>query len=282
MKLILPDPGLLTQTNTPRLRLSPETLPHQEEHLLLAEHLLEVFINDVPTYNLVCSPTMLPEMLLGRMLTEGVIHSMQEVNEISFRKDGFQARVYLNKRGAEQEQPTAELVPSSSTGSRILSTRFADQKVPPLLSPIPYEPEWIYRLSGVIDRDTPLYAATRSAHSCVLMREGEILLCAEDIGRHNAMDKVIGWALLHQIPLKECIIYTSGRIPVDMTIKAIRAGIPVLVSKALPTDKAVELARAFRLTLIGSAHPDGFQVFVGDDFPIRPNEDQHLPQYRIG
>ena len=282
MKLILPDSELRTQASIPRLRLSAEALPRREEDLLLTEHLLEVSINDIPTYSLICSPTMLPEMLLGRMLTEGVIHSMQEVKEISFRKDGFQVRVYLNKRGAEQEHPTAELVPSSSTGSRILSTRFADLEVPPPLSPIPYEPEWIYRLSGVINRDTPLYAATRSAHSCVLMRDGEILLCAEDIGRHNAMDKVIGWALLHQIPLKESIIYTSGRIPVDMTIKAIRAGIPVLVSKALPTDKAVELAREFRLTLIGSAHPDGFQVFVGDGLPHQPQENQPDPQYRIG
>lgn len=66
---------------------------------------------------------------------------------------------------------------------------------------------------------------------------------AEDIGRHNALDKVLGWALEQGIPLGECIVYTSGRIPVDMVLKVIRAGVPVFASKAMPTAESVALAK---------------------------------------
>ncbi len=282
MKLILPDQGLITQLNTPRLRLSQEVDALPEEDSLLVEHLLEVYINERLTYKLVCSPIMLPEMVLGRMLTEGVIKSTRQVDLIYFCKEGLRARVFLNKEAVKKDGPMVETVASCCTGNRTLSDLFADQGLPPQLSPIPYELEWIYRLSGAINSSTPLYAATHSAHSCVLMRKGEILTCAEDIGRHNAMDKVFGWALLHQVPLSECIAYTSGRVPVDMTLKTIRAGVPILVSKALPTDKAVQLAKDFHLTLIGGAHPDSFKVFAGADFPDESYDSQWLPQYRIG
>ncbi len=267
MKLFLPDEGLTTQLNIPRFQLSQGPGPQSEEEPLLVEHLLEVYINEVLTYKLVCSPAMLPELLLGRLLTEGVIKGLDQVDVLYFCKEGLRARVFLNRETPEQAEPAVETVASCCTGNRTLSDLFADQTPPPPLAPIPYEPEWIYRLSGAIDSRTPLYAATHSAHSCVLMREGEILICAEDIGRHNAMDKAIGWALLHQVPLSQCIIYTSGRVPVDMTIKAIRAGIPILVSKALPTDQAVRLAKEFHLILIGGAHPDSFKVFAGAGLP---------------
>ena len=84
----------------------------------------------------------------------------------------------------------------------------------------------------------------------------------EDIGRHNAVDKAVGYALREGVLLSECIIYTSGRAPVDMVQKAIVAGIPVMASKASPTKEAVELARRYGLVLIGNARPDSMKLFL--------------------
>ena len=92
-------------------------------------------------------------------------------------------------------------------------------------------------------------------------KTGAFLRLAEDIGRHNALDKVLGWALMQGIPLEECIVYTSGRIPVDMVMKVIRAGVPVLASKAMPTRESVLLAEEFGLSLIGAARKDSMVVF---------------------
>ena len=88
-----------------------------------------------------------------------------------------------------------------------------------------------------------------------------IVVVEHAIGRHNALDKVIGYALRHQIDLKECMVYSSGRIPTDMAMKAIYAGIPVLSSKASPTTEAIELAKTYRLTLICAARRDRMKVF---------------------
>jgi FdhD protein len=268
MKLILPREGIATHQTASRMAVPLEGTCCQEESPLLVEHMLEVYLNEVPTYELICSPTMLAELVLGRLLTEGIIQNKNQVDMIYLCKDGLRARVFLQKSPEQEEGNQPETVPTCCTGNRTLSHLFQDKTPPETLTPIPYEAEWIFRLSAAINQNTPIYAATHSAHSCILMHQGKILVCAEDIGRHNAMDKVIGWGLLHDIPLEQCMLYTSGRVPVDMTLKAIRAGVPILVSKAQPTDKALELAKEFRLTLIGAAHPDRFQVYSnGEDSP---------------
>ena len=102
---------------------------------------------------------------------------------------------------------------------------------------------------------------TQCTHICILGRRGEILFVSEDIGRHNALDKAIGHAVLSDIPLDECMLFTSGRVPLDMVEKVIMAGVPVLVSKAVPTSEAVSLARKSGLTLICRAWPDSMVVF---------------------
>lgn len=102
----------------------------------------------------------------------------------------------------------------------------------------------------------PLYRATRAVHSCFVLRQGTILFACEDIGRHNALDKAVGEMLLQDVPLAECVLYTSGRVPVDMVRKAIRAGVPALVSKSMPTVQSLELAQEYGLQLVcGRKHP---------------------------
>ena len=82
------------------------------------------------------------------------------------------------------------------------------------------------------------------------LRAGKILYRCEDLGRHNALDKAVGCALTEGVPLAECVLFTSGRVPLDMVRKAIRAGVPVLVSKSMPTVQSAELAAEYGLQLV--------------------------------
>lgn len=228
---------------------------------LVAEHTMEIHLNDTPAYEMVCSPTDLPELVLGRLLSDGVIQSTDEVELLYLCENGLRAKVYLPKWEPATEHPGVEQVSTCCTGNRTIADLFRNQTPPRHLRPIAYEQRWIFRLAEAMKEDMPLYAATHGTHSCLLMHKGEILRRAEDIGRHNALDKVLGWALMQGIPLEECIVYTSGRIPVDMVMKVIRAGVPVLASKAMPTRESVLLAEEFGLSLIGAARKDSMVVF---------------------
>ena len=228
---------------------------------LVAEHTMEIYLNDTPAYEVVCSPTDLPELVLGRLLSDGVIQSTDEVELLYLCENGLRAKVYLPNWEPATDRPAVEQVSTCCTGNRTIADLFRNQTPPRHLKPIAYEQRWIFRLAEAMKEDMPLYAATHGTHSCLLMHKGEILRRAEDIGRHNALDKVLGWALMQGIPLEECIVYTSGRIPVDMVIKVIRAGVPVLASKAMPTRESVLLAEEFGLSLIGAARKDSMVVF---------------------
>lgn len=105
-----------------------------------------------------------------------------------------------------------------------------------------------------------MHRRTFGAHSCYLARGAEVLYCCEDLGRHNALDKVVGCALIDGVDLAQCAVFTSGRIPTDMCVKAIRARIPLMVSKAVPTDLAVRMAKEHGLELVCAAHTDSFMV----------------------
>ena len=228
---------------------------------LVAEHTMEIYLNDTPVYEVVCSPTDLSELVLGRLISDGVIQGTDEVELLYLCENGLRAKVYLPKWEPATEHPGVEQVSTCCTGNRTIADLFRNQTPPRHLRPIAYEQRWIFRLAEAMKEDMPLYAATHGTHSCLLMHKGEILRRAEDIGRHNALDKVLGWALMQGIPLEECIVYTSGRIPVDMVMKVIRAGVPVLASKAMPTRESVLLAEEFGLSLIGAARKDSMVVF---------------------
>ena len=118
------------------------------------------------------------------------------------------------------------------------------------------QPEWVDALAAAMSAGLPLYQATHAVHSCFVLHEGRILCACEDIGRHNALDKAVGSMLLAGVPLSECVLYTSGRVPMDMVRKAIRAGVPALVSKTMPTVQSLELAAEYGLQFVcGRKHP---------------------------
>ena len=112
--------------------------------------------------------------------------------------------------------------------------------------------EEIFRIAhDSFENPGPLFVTTGCAHSCALIYKGETVCCIEDIGRHNALDKVIGYALKHQIPISGSYIFSSGRISEDYLEKAIAAGFRMVVSRAAVTDAAVKLAQEHGITMLG-------------------------------
>lgn len=225
------------------------------------ENSVRVFVNGEPTMTLMCSADHVVELVVGRMFTEGMICGTEEIDEISVCEYATRVLVYLHDRDADLSKSHVEEVSSCCTFNKTLNSHFfRDEKLKPV-TPHRWSPQRIFELACAFESDTPVHKRTFGAHSCYLADEHDILYCYEDLGRHNAFDKVIGSALINGVDLSSCIVFTSGRIPTDMAVKAVRAGVPIIVSKAVPTDLTIEMARKYDLTLICSAHHDSMKVF---------------------
>src|SRR5437588_3743467 len=123
---------------------------------------------------------------------------------------------------------------------------------------------WLYTLTHKVNTTPSLYLEAGAIHGCVLAKEDRPLLYMEDVGRHNAVDKIAGYMFKHRISAHDKIFYTTGRLTSEMVIKTVRMGIPILVSRSGFTAWGVELARKANLTLIGRARGKRFVALSGE------------------
>lgn len=232
----------------------PDGSSHIQEVAVLKEHMLDLKINGKSYRKIVCIDEYLEELAIGRLYTDKLISGMRDIADIRLSDDGSIMEVTLKNTSSHQDKDVYE---DSCGGIRtrgdVSGTRAkTDAGLP--------DSGLIFRLANRFADDTKLHKMTGAAHSCMLASMDEILFSCEDIGRHNAVDKAIGFGFKSGADLSRCIIYTSGRVPVDMVLKVINAGIPVLISKAVPTDKSVALAKEHGLRLICRCRPDGYTV----------------------
>jgi FdhD protein len=124
---------------------------------------------------------------------------------------------------------------------------------------------WLYQLMKKINTVPSLYLKAGAIHGCVLAQGDRPLVYVEDVGRHNAADKIAGWMFLNRIDAGDKIFYTTGRLTSEMVIKCVQMGIPILASRSGFTASGVELARQANLTLIGRARGKRFIALSGEE-----------------
>src|SRR4029450_6256534 len=124
---------------------------------------------------------------------------------------------------------------------------------------------WLYALTNTINTTPSLYLEAGAIHGCVLAHEDKPLVYMEDVGRHNAVDKIAGWMFKHRVAAHDKIFYTTRRLTSEMVIKTVRMGIPILVSRSGFTAWGVELARKANLTLVGRGGGKRLGAPAGED-----------------
>lgn len=137
---------------------------------------------------------------------------------------------------------------------------------------------WLYALTKTINTTPSLYLEAGAIHGCVLAEDGKPLLYMEDVGRHNAIDKIAGYMALHGMTTENKIFYTTGRLTSEMVIKTVQMGIPILISRSGFTVWGVELARQAGLTLIGRARGRRFIALSGENRIVYDIDPKDVPE----
>jgi FdhD protein len=238
--------------------VTPDGTLQTKEEEIVCEKMLEVSVNGVPVFRLTCTPQHLTELVLGRLCTERIIRSADEVQQLFICGEGNIAEVTLSENVAFRPYSGAE--PTCCTGNRQLAERVDPVRTEP--GPVAdVSPEAVFQLTEKFREDGALHRNTNGTHSCYLRFGDGRILSFEDIGRHNALDKAVGAMLLEGAEPADCMLYTTGRVAADMVTKLIGSGIPVMISKAVPTEEAVQLAKESNISLICKAWPDSYTRF---------------------
>jgi FdhD protein len=210
-------------------------------------------INDYPEY-----------LALGYLLNQNMLTPDEAVTEVEYHAD-LEVVVVRTETDTNFEH---KLKKRTQTSGCAQGTTFGDlmealENV--VLPKTPLRTSWLYRLTQAINTTPSLYLEAGAIHGCVLCREDRPLVYMEDVGRHNAVDKIAGWMFRHGESGGDKIFYTTGRLTSEMVIKTVRMGIPILVSRSGFTAWGVELAQKTGLTLIGRARGKRFVALSGED-----------------
>lgn len=207
-----------------------------------------------------------PDMLaVGFLLNQNMLRVDDEIISIDF-DDDLDVVIVRTKRETNFEQ---QLKKKTLTSGCAQGTVFGDlmekfEKISIGSSAI-LKTTWLYALSQKINSTPSLYLKVGAIHGCVLCKEDQPLIYMEDVGRHNAIDKIAGYMFLNKISAKDKVFYTTGRLTSEMVIKTVQMGIPILISRSGFTAWGVELAKEAGLTLIGRAKGRRFTALSGLD-----------------
>lgn len=222
-----------------------------------------ILVNGQEIVTLLCSPDKLEYLAVGFLLSEGLIKSDTQIKSVNLGKDGHYANVELDGDfQVPQDFFRKRLISSGcGRGSSFYNPRDA-LDYEPINSDIQISYKQVTDLMRQFQEKSSLFKKTGGVHSAALCNLGEIEIFTEDIGRHNAIDKIFGQCLLKGISTEDKVILTSGRISSEILIKVAKGKIPIIISRAAPTDLAVGLAEKMRVTLIGFVRGKRMNIYT--------------------
>ena len=236
-------------------RFSPRGLVRTDD-LVATEEPLVIYVNEEPLVSLFCTPDALRALTVGFLYASGILRDKSEVASTEIKVKEKAVLVNLD-RPLTKERHLG--IGSGCGGSLVFGPTGL---IAPLTSDLRVSPEMIFSLTAEFQSRALIFKETGGTHCAAVCRPGEILFFAEDIGRHNAADKVIGQALLDGIPLENTLLLLSGRIAYDIAVKAARGGIPICVSRAAPTSAALEFGERIGLAIIGFVRGKRLNIYT--------------------
>ena len=232
---------------------------------VVVERPLTLFLNrqEIVTMMTICD---YPDYLaVGYLVNQNMIDPREKITSIDYEED-IETVVVRTERETDFEDKLRKKTLTSGCAQGTvfgdLMEKFEDIHLP---ADAQIRTSWLYTLTKKINTAPSLYLQAGAIHGCVLCEEDRPLIYMEDVGRHNAIDKIAGYMALHNIGPEGKSFYTTGRLTSEMVIKTVQMGISVLISRSGFTAWGVELAREANLTLIGRARGKRFVALAGQD-----------------
>jgi len=232
------------------VRLSLDGSAEQRDDVVARDLAVCLFVNDEPYRTFIASPGMVEELAWGHMFTEGLIGSTDEVEgmTVSPTRVDVTLKKHVDIQTMNMGRSTL-LTTACGSSSRIQAEEVKQSKAKGARR---VDPALIHNIIRALNEMSALFRETGGTHSALLYKEGEgVVAFSEDVGRHNALDKVIGAAIMQRVNLGECILASSGRLAGEMVLKAVKAGIPTICSVSAPLHSGIVIAEAAGVTLIG-------------------------------
>ncbi len=230
---------------------------------------LHIFLNKKIFVTILCSPIQLRELVLGHLLSEGIIKSLHEVDEVTFGDAQvchvrFKHGINLGNR-KRLTTPFSRIVTSAcNPQDNWPLPKLVDRlKLPKIASKLQIDAQSILRSVRSLNVAARIYRQTGGVHVASIHHEsGRTLAFTEDIGRHNAVDKAIGIAALDGAKFSECFLVVSGRLTGDMVLKAARTGIPIIASQAAAIQSGIQVAKLCQVTITGFTRGNRMNVYT--------------------
>lgn len=244
------------------LRINKD-LRDEEKDPVVVESPFTIFIDDKEIITLLCTPKSLEELSIGFIVSEGFIDSIEDIEKIAIDEKSSIAYIDLKRKNSFAESFQGKRTITSGCGKGTVFYNVLDSfKSKKIENPLKIDIATIKENMRDFNKKSELFLKTGGVHSCGLYEGRQMLIFEEDIGRHNALDKIIGRALKENMDLKDKTIFTSGRISSEILIKTAKREISTIVSRSAPTSLAIDMARELRINLIGFVRGEKLNIYT--------------------
>jgi len=233
----------------------------EHDERLVCEIPLEVHVNDRKVITIACAGLHVEELAVGFLRSEGVLRTRDDIVAVEVHPGRTSVKI-RTVEGREMLNPEREADRSlASSGARGLGSPMQRCPEEPLSGKVSLAPEAVLDLMERFLGKACLHEETGGTHAAALVWNGEILAVREDIGRHNTIDMLGGYALLHDMDCRDAVIFRTGRVSSEIVLKIWRLGVPLVCSLSVPTTEAVEITRRAGMTLIGSIRRGRMKIY---------------------